>query len=173
MVGQGCLDQKQVGLFRRIFTPTFQNINSHVTIRSVVRDLAYPLFGCKSPYRPWTQKNSGGPKMGSGGVRTKKNQVGLFRRIFTPHSKKSTPTSQFALQFEIWHTPFLAVKVHIGRGFRKISGAQKSVIFAKQVGFLISPNHCSGVSDSTLNSIPKNWRRRCDRMHQMAKKTYF
>ena len=37
--------KKQVGLFRRIFTPTFQKINSHVSIRSVVRDLAYPLFG--------------------------------------------------------------------------------------------------------------------------------
>ena len=52
----------------------------------------------------------------------KKNQARLFRRIFTPHSKKSTPTSQFALQFEIWHTPFLAVKVHIGRGVKKNSG---------------------------------------------------
>ena len=34
--------QKQVGLFRRIFTPHIpkKNINSHVTIRSVVRDLS-------------------------------------------------------------------------------------------------------------------------------------
>ena len=69
MVGQGCPDKKKVGLFRRIFTPTFQKINSHVTIRSVVRDLTYP---------------------------------------------------------------FLAVKVYIGRGLRKISNAQKPVIFAKK-----------------------------------------
>ena len=46
--------KKQVALFRRIFTPTFQKINSHVSNRSVVRDLAYPIFGCKRPYRPWT-----------------------------------------------------------------------------------------------------------------------
>ena len=40
--------KKQLGLVHRIFTHTIQNIPS------VVRDLAYPLFGCKSPYRPWT-----------------------------------------------------------------------------------------------------------------------
>ena len=36
------------------FHPTFQKVNSHVTTRSVVRDLAYPVFNCKRPYRPWS-----------------------------------------------------------------------------------------------------------------------
>ena len=32
-------NEKHVGLFRRIFTPTFQKIDSYVSIRSLVRDL--------------------------------------------------------------------------------------------------------------------------------------
>ena len=36
-------------------------INFHVTIRSVVRDLAYPIFCPYSSHRPWT-KTSGTPK---------------------------------------------------------------------------------------------------------------
>ena len=62
-------------------------------------------------------------------------KIGPFRRIFTPHipkKKKSTPKSQLALYFEIWHTHFWAVKVHIGRGLRKISGAEKTVIYKKR-----------------------------------------
>ena len=43
------------------------------------------------------------------GIRIK-NKVGLFRRIVTPtFQTKSMPTSQFALQFEIWHTPLFAL----------------------------------------------------------------
>ena len=55
-------EKKQVGQFRRIFTPTFKKKTSHITIRSVVQDLAYSIFGCKSIYRPWTWKKISVPK---------------------------------------------------------------------------------------------------------------
>ena len=63
MVGQGCPDQKnQVALFRRMFTHTFQKINSHVSIRSVVRDLAYPFLAVNVHIGRGLRKISGAPK---------------------------------------------------------------------------------------------------------------
>ena len=64
MVGQGCPDQtKQVGLFQRIFTPTFQKNqlprhNSLISSKSGIP----PFLACKSPYRLWTYKTLKCPK---------------------------------------------------------------------------------------------------------------
>ena len=46
-------------------------------------------------------------------------------------------TAQFAVYIENWHTPFSALVVYTDRERRKISGAQKTMIFAttKKVGF--------------------------------------
>ena len=72
----------------------------------------------------------GGPKWSVSGVRTKNNNKFAYFDVFSPpHSKKSTPTSQFALLFEIWHNPFLAVKVHIGR---ENPDALSTVLFAEK-----------------------------------------
>ena len=59
----GVWTKKKVSLFRRIFTPTFQQKKSHVTVRSVVRDLAYLIFlPAKVQKGRGLMKISGAPK---------------------------------------------------------------------------------------------------------------
>ena len=59
----GVKKHTRVGLFQQYFDSVSPKkyINFHVTIRSVVRDLAYPIFCPYSSHRPWT-KTSGTPK---------------------------------------------------------------------------------------------------------------
>ena len=63
---RGSPDQKQVGLFRRIFTPPpipknhLPRHNSLCSSRSGIP----PFFDCRSPCRPSTKKNSGGFTIG-------------------------------------------------------------------------------------------------------------
>ena len=98
MVGQGCPDQNKIIIKLAhcdVFSLYIPNINSHVSILSVVRDLSYPLI--------------------------------------------------------------LAVKVHLGRGLRKISGAKKHSDLCPKCGFF---GYCETIVvvpvTSKVNSLPKN-----------------
>ena len=70
------------------------------------------------------------------GSRTKKKKAGPFRRIFThTFQNNELPRHKSLCGSRSDIHVFLAVKVHVGRGLLKISGAQKTVIFAtKKVG---------------------------------------
>ena len=73
----GVRTKKTSWLISTYFQPNIpKKMNSHVTIRSVVRDLTYPFFGCKSPYRPWASKNLEGPAENLDF--RKKKKVGVF-----------------------------------------------------------------------------------------------
>ena len=106
------------------------------------------------------------PKWSVRGVRTKNIKFAHFDVFSHPHSKTSTPTSQFALYVKIWHTPFLAVNVHIGCGLINLSGAQNTMIFAtKEVGVWYRETIVVVSVTSTLIYSPKTWQRKSDIMH--------
>ena len=107
MLGMGCPDQKkkQVGLFRRVFTPHIPKISTPTSQFSVVRDLTcigLPkrlfftpfLTLLKSPrMQAWLffQHKKKAVQNARCGVSGPKQQqhVGLFRRIFTPTFQKN------------------------------------------------------------------------------------
>ena len=127
---------RRVGFFS---PPHSKKINSHDTIRSVVRDQAYPpplFFLAVKVLVGRELRKIRGTKNEVRGCPDKKNEFGLFRPTFTPTFKKINSHDTIRSVVRDLTYPFLPVKVLIGCGLRKISGAQKTVIFAKKkVGF--------------------------------------
>ena len=101
-----------------------------------------------------------GVHRGFGGVETNK-QACLFRRILTPWFQIIGPVVK--IRFEIWHTPFFTLIVHIGRGHKDIKRISGFVIFAKKGGYCKTIVGASVTSNSI--SIPNTSWKKSDRMH--------
>ena len=128
--------------------------------REAIKCIRWPKKGYFWPFffsfsRPFEWRigtfssQKGGPKWSVRGAWTGKKKLAYFH-VFSPaHFKKSTPTTQFALQFKIWHAPCIGCKSRYRPWTQKSPGCPKNVMLGtkKWVFFSILWNYCSGVGD--------------------------